>query len=230
MISETSPAVGCADPEWSDDDVIRQVLEGNTAMFELLMRRYNERVYRAARAIVRDDPEAEDVMQQAYVNAFTHLRQFTGAARFSTWLTKIAVNESLARVRRRGRYQAFDDDVENPEAVTHERSDDPERQAFTGELRGLLEWAIDTLPDGLREVFVLRKSRASARQKSLRLSTSPKMWSRPGSRGAVRRFGVFCWSAPARPHRTRSGSTVPDAIAWWGRCWRASLAISAPGR
>ena len=65
-------------------------------------------------------------MQQAYVNAFTHLRQFTGAARFSTWLTKIAVNESLARVRRRGRYQAFDDDVENPEAVTHERADDPE--------------------------------------------------------------------------------------------------------
>jgi RNA polymerase sigma factor (sigma-70 family) len=70
-------------------------------MFELLMRRYNERAYRAARAIVRDE-EAEDVMQQAYVNAFTRLRQFNGAARFSTWLTKIVLNESLARVRRRG--------------------------------------------------------------------------------------------------------------------------------
>ena len=87
--------------EQPDEDVIRQVLDGNTAMFELLMRRYNERVYRAARAIVRDEQEAEDVMQQAYVNAFTHLRQFNGAARFSTWLTRIAVNESLARVRRR---------------------------------------------------------------------------------------------------------------------------------
>jgi RNA polymerase sigma factor (sigma-70 family) len=76
------------------------VLQGNTAMFELLMRRYNERVYRTARAIVRDEQEAEDVMQQAYVNAFTHLRQFNGSAQFSTWLTRIAVNEALARVRR----------------------------------------------------------------------------------------------------------------------------------
>jgi RNA polymerase sigma-70 factor (ECF subfamily) len=64
------------------------------------MRRYNQRVYRAVRAIVGDEQESEDVMQQAYVNAFTHLRQFNGAARFSTWLTKIAINESLARAAR----------------------------------------------------------------------------------------------------------------------------------
>ena len=89
----------------SDVDVIRHVLDGNTAMFELLMRRYNERVYRAAGSIVRDEEEAEDVMQQAYVNAFAHLRQFNGAARFSTWLTRIAINEALARVRRQGRYE-----------------------------------------------------------------------------------------------------------------------------
>src|SRR5829696_588887 len=88
-----------------DAEVIRQVLQGHTAMFELLMRRYNERVYRAARAIVRDDQEAEDVMQQTYVNAFTHLRQFNGLAQFSTWLTRIAINEALARVRRQGRYE-----------------------------------------------------------------------------------------------------------------------------
>ena len=98
-------------PADTDEHVIQQVLDGNTAMFELLMRRYNERVYRAARAIVRDEQEAEDVMQQAYVNAFTHLRQFNGSARFSTWLTRIAVNESLARVRRRGRYEPFDETV-----------------------------------------------------------------------------------------------------------------------
>src|SRR4026209_2888735 len=101
--------------EQDDAEVIRQVLQGNTAMFELLMRRYNERVYRAARAIVRDDQEAEDVMQQAYVNAFTHLRQFNGSAQFSTWLTRIAINESLARVRRQGRYEAFDDERSNIE-------------------------------------------------------------------------------------------------------------------
>ena len=89
-----APAIDQCHP--ADEEVIRQVLGGNTAMFELLMRRYNERVYRAARSIVRDEQEAEDVMQQAYVNAFTHLRQYNGSARFSTWLTRIAVNEALA--------------------------------------------------------------------------------------------------------------------------------------
>jgi len=83
--------------EQPDAALIEQILGGNTAIFELLMRRYNERVYRAARAIVRDEQEAEDVMQQAYVNAFAHLRQFNGSASFSTWLTRIAINEALAR-------------------------------------------------------------------------------------------------------------------------------------
>ena len=117
MTIATSSAVAFEGAEQDDAEVIRQVLQGNTAMFELLMRRYNERVYRAARAIVRDEQEAEDVMQQAYVNAFTHLRQFNGSAQFSTWLTRIAINESLARVRRQGRYEAFDDELSNVEPL-----------------------------------------------------------------------------------------------------------------
>ena len=154
----TSPALAVGGGEQPDEDLIRQVLDGNTALFELLMRRYNERVYRATRSIVRDEHEAEDVMQQVYVNAFTHLRQFTGAARFSTWLTRIAVNEALARVRRQGRYEAFDEERSRVEPVaTHHPDDDPERQAFAHELRGLLEKAIDSLPNGMREVFVLRE-------------------------------------------------------------------------
>ncbi len=141
-----------------DDALIQQVLAGNTALFELLMRRYNERVYRAARSIVRDEHEAEDVMQQVYLNAFTHLRQFNGTARFSTWLTRIAINEALARVRRQGKYAAYDEDASNVEPfMTHHPADDPERQAFTHELRALLERAIDSLPNGMREVFVLRE-------------------------------------------------------------------------
>ncbi len=143
--------------ELPDDEIIRQVLEGNTGLFELLMRRYNERVYRAARAIVRDEQEAEDVMQEAYVSALTHLRQFSGAARFSTWLTSIAINESLARVRRRVKYEVFDDERPDVEqSVSSRPSENPERFAFTEELRSLLEGAIDELPDGMREVFVLR--------------------------------------------------------------------------
>ena len=133
------------------------MLEGNTALYELLMRRYNERLYRAARAITRDDREAEDVMQQAYVNAFANLRQFSGQSRFSTWLTQIAINEALARVRRRGKYTPFDDDLSVADFTSANSAFDPERQAFSGELRELLEWAIDSLADGAREVFVLRE-------------------------------------------------------------------------
>src|SRR5688572_14068746 len=158
MMTRTSSALALDSREHSDAETIQQVLNGNTPMFELLMRRYNERVYRAARSIVRDEQEAEDVMQQAYVNAFTHLRQFNGSAQFSTWLTRIAVNEALVRVRRRGRYEAFDDESSNVEPfMAIGTGQSPERQAFAGELRDLLEWAIDTLPDGMREVFMLRE-------------------------------------------------------------------------
>jgi len=142
----------------SDEQVVRQVIDGQTALFELLMRRNNGRVYRAARAIVRDEAEAEDVMQQAYVNAYANLRQFGGRARFSTWLVRIAINEALARVRRHGCSQPLDENVVDVETVTMKRpTADPERQALSGELRALLECAIDDLPAGAREVFVLRE-------------------------------------------------------------------------
>jgi len=147
---------------WSalaDEQVVSQVLEGQTALFELLMRRHNERLYRAIRAILRDDRDTEDVMQQAYVNAYAHLRQFDGRAAFATWLTRIAVNEALARARQRGRYQPLDIDtmeaIDTP--ITSHPAPDPERQAISRELSGIIEAAIDRLPDGSREVFVLRE-------------------------------------------------------------------------
>ena len=143
----------------TDEQVVVEVLRGHTALFEVLMRRHNERIYRAARAIVRDEREAEDVMQQAYVNAYAHLRQFDGRARFSTWLTRIAVHEALRRVRRRPTLASLDSPghstVECPMPAAP--SPDPERQAFSRELHALLESAIDALPDGSREVFMLRQ-------------------------------------------------------------------------
>jgi RNA polymerase sigma-70 factor (ECF subfamily) len=152
-ISSAAEIAAPIESNQSDEAIVQDVLAGNTAMYELLMRRYNQRLYRAARAITRDEREAEDVMQQAYVNAFANLRQFNGHARFATWLTRIAINESLARVRQRRRYEPFDDE-QLTAAVPEPPS--PEREAFTGELRELLEWAIDGLSDGSREVFVLR--------------------------------------------------------------------------
>jgi RNA polymerase sigma-70 factor, ECF subfamily len=142
----------------SDEAVVAQVLDGNLAMFEVLMRRHNERLYRAARAILKNASEAEDVMQQAYVNAYANLRQFDRRSSFTTWLTRIAVNEALARARKQGRYRSIDEEngeLDNIVAlpVTH----NPEHEAFAHEMRGLLEAAIDALPDGLREVFVLRE-------------------------------------------------------------------------
>ena len=157
LVTVTSSAAALAIDEQPDEALITRVLRGDTASFELLMRRYNERVYRAVRSIVRNGHEAEDVMQQAYVNAFTHLGQFNGSARFSTWLTRIAINEALARVRHHGRYEVFDEECSNVEPfIARRSSDNPERYAFSRELRGLLESAIDTLPNGMREVFVLR--------------------------------------------------------------------------
>jgi len=86
--------------ELTDEEVVTRVLNGETALFEILMRRYNQRLYRVARSILRQDDEAEDVMQDAYVRAYQHLGQFAGRAKFSTWLTRIAVHEALARAHR----------------------------------------------------------------------------------------------------------------------------------
>ena len=131
------------------------MLEGDTPLFEVLMRRHNERVYRAARAILRDDREAEDVMQEAYVNVYAHLAQFDGRAKFSTWLTKIAVYEAL-RARSAGTLQTLDDSAVDTLMPTTP-SPDPEQRAFGSELGALIEAAIDTLGDGYREVFMLRQ-------------------------------------------------------------------------
>ena len=140
----------------SDEDVVSRILEGDAPLFEVLMRRHNERLFRAARAILRDDREAEDVIQEAYVRAYAHLDQFDGRAQFSTWLTKIAVYEALARVRSRGRYE-FMDEAPLEASMPIQSLPDPERETFGRELGKLIESAVDNLGDGYREVFMLRQ-------------------------------------------------------------------------
>jgi RNA polymerase sigma-70 factor (ECF subfamily) len=134
-----------------DEDLVSEVLSGRTARFGVLVRRHNQRLYRAARAILGDDAEAEDVVQDAYVRAFHALSTFRGDAAFSTWLTRIAVNEALARRRARNR---FADVV--PEEVPMATARTPERELADAELGRLIEKEIDALPDGLREALVLR--------------------------------------------------------------------------
>jgi RNA polymerase sigma-70 factor (ECF subfamily) len=143
----------------TDEEVASRVQDGEPALFELLMRRYNQRLYRVARAILRDAAEAEDVMQQAYVNAYAHLGQFSGRSKFVTWLTRIAIHEALARVRRRARggTGSMAEPEPAPETALASPLPDPERQAFAGELRTLLEEEIDALPEAYRMVFVMRE-------------------------------------------------------------------------
>src|SRR4051812_36336885 len=112
--------VGRDQPSLGDDEIILRVLAGELDLFELLMRRNNQRVFRTARAILRDDAEAEDVMQDAYVRAYASLDSFERRSSFSTWLTKIAVYEALARVRRRRRFDLLDpsEDIEGEVTTT----------------------------------------------------------------------------------------------------------------
>ncbi len=143
----------------SDEELVRRIRGGDTALFEILMRRYNTRLYRVARSILRDDAEAEDVMQQAYVNAYTHLDQFADRAKFSTWLTKIAVYEALARTRRAQRETTAIDDGDAEGSLmerlpSSERT--PEAEAYGRELGGMLEEAVAALPETFRTVFMLR--------------------------------------------------------------------------
>ena len=155
-----------ADPAFSafelttDEEIVRRVVAGEKLLFELLMRRHNPRVYRTIRAILGTDEDAEDVMQQTYLNAYTHLASFAGQARFSTWLTSIAVNEALGRRRRTGiaalrLVSATEDD----DPILHARSQtpDPEQQVMTSELQHLLEEGIMSLPEHYRTVLVLRQ-------------------------------------------------------------------------
>jgi RNA polymerase sigma-70 factor (ECF subfamily) len=206
----------------SDEQAVAQVLGGQTALFELLMRRHNERLYRAARAILRDDREAEDVMQQAYVNAYAHLRQFDGRAAFATWLTRIAVHEALARVRRRARYQQFDADEANIAEASMARPSvpDPERQTIARELGGLMEAAIDRLTDGSREVFVLREVQG--------LSTSDTAASLGISEEAVKTRLSRAKAALRRDLAARAGVAVSAAFAFdQSRCDRVVAAVLA---
>jgi RNA polymerase sigma-70 factor, ECF subfamily len=146
----------------TDADIVERVLAGDRALFEILMRRHNQRLYRAARAVLKDEDEVEDVLQQAYVNAFTHLHQFERRSQFSTWLTRITLNEAFGRRRKMRQSEALNAgyaDDEGPgdamETISSPQPD-PERQAYAQELHRVLEAAVDTLPETYRTVFMLR--------------------------------------------------------------------------
>ncbi|TAM98333.1 MAG: RNA polymerase sigma factor [Rhodanobacteraceae bacterium] len=199
-----------------DAELVSSVRDGETGLYEMLMRRYNQRLFRVVRSVVANDSDAEDVLQEAWVRAYEHLDQFEGRASFSTWVTRIAYYEALARSRNSKRWTP----LENPDggiiAEAERRqatAETPETQAMRAQLGRMLEAAIDALPETYRAVFVLREVE--------RLSTSETAESLELSEEAVK----------TRLHRSRAllrreleenlGAAVTEAYAFLGaRCDR----------
>jgi len=148
------------DPAASDVVLAAAVAAGDESAIRLLTKRFNQTLYRTARSILRDDAEAEDALQDAYINAIRAMGTFRADARLSTWLIRIVANEALGRLRkiRRGAEvitlegevaMEASENMESPEAQ-------PEREAVRAQTRAIMERKIDELPDAFRAVFVLR--------------------------------------------------------------------------
>jgi RNA polymerase sigma-70 factor, ECF subfamily len=142
------------EPGTPDESLVDRVLAGDVQAFELLMRRSNQRLYRAIRSLVPDEDEVEELMQQTYLLAFSRLVQFSHGARFSTWLLRIGVNEALQRLRRDRRWPRVAPEVLEEEPSMHAT---PEQGLARAELNHLLEALVEELPESHRTVLVLRE-------------------------------------------------------------------------
>lgn len=164
-----------------DADLVERSRQGDRAAFNELVNRNAQKVFRMARHMTRNDQDAEDVLQEAFLKAFSRLDQFQGDARFSTWLTRIAVNESLMRLRkgRNNKTVSLDQELEIGESTIQREvaddGEDPEESYGRTEMREMLEAAIDSLAEGYRTVFVLRDVEGFSTEETaemLELSTS----------------------------------------------------------
>jgi RNA polymerase sigma factor (sigma-70 family) len=148
-----------------DIALVERIGHGDHAAFESLMRTYNGKLFRIARAILKDDQDAEDALQDAYLEAYRHLDEFRGASELSTWLTRIVVNQALMRLRKEKRRSSIvpfrtgtSTDAESPETqVPDITSESPSAAAIRGETRRILERRIDELPASFRTVFIMRE-------------------------------------------------------------------------
>jgi RNA polymerase sigma-70 factor (ECF subfamily) len=150
------------DQRSDDATLLERTAARETGAFERLMRRHNSRLFRVARAILKEDAAAEDAVQEAYLEAFRHAGTFRGDAQVSTWLTRIVINQSLMRLRRQKRdrvvvpFEGKGGDGPGAEEPADERSESPAASTLRAELRRLLERRIDELPAAFRTVFVMR--------------------------------------------------------------------------
>lgn len=153
----SKPAVSADDAE-----LVRRALARDDLAFRTIMERHNRRLYRIARGILRNDSEAEDAVQEAYVHAFTHLGGFRGESSLATWLARITMNEALGRLRKErpaANFESFEAHRHEAQIIPFPHSmaaDDPERTMAQREILRLVEQAADNLPESFRAVFVMR--------------------------------------------------------------------------
>jgi RNA polymerase sigma-70 factor (ECF subfamily) len=147
----------------TDEEIVGRILDGEKEMYEIIIRRHNQRLFRISRAYTNDSNEAEDIVQQAYINAYEHLPSYQGRSKFSTWLTRILMNEAL----RRGKYRDRHIPLQTPSSENGEKrrrlqlevptKENPDERVMNDELRTILERSIDGLPFKYRSVFVMRE-------------------------------------------------------------------------
>jgi len=141
----------------NDDEIITRILHGEKDLYSLIVRRYNQRLYRVGMSIINDDAEVEDAMQVANINAYENLGKFAFKSSFPTWLTRILINECLLRLRKRKKSISMND--ENIENVMKQNKElhTPVSATVNSELRSILNDAIGKLPEIYRSVFVMRE-------------------------------------------------------------------------
>ena len=207
-----TPLAEAAGADLSDDELLRGCQQRDEAAVRELTRRYNQRLFRIARGILRNDTDAEDVVQETYVRVFTHLEQFRGDSNVGTWLVRIAINLALGRIRQRRPTVDIDD------RPTASHDPDPETLMARQELRTLIERSIDDLPDAFRGVFVARIVEGLSIQETAEL------------------FHIRPETVKTRVHRARRalrrsleqqmGPTVADAFSFDGeRCARLTARV-----
>lgn len=158
----TSPQlVRSADPADDDNSLVRRIADGDQHAFECLMRRYNRRLYRLARAVLRDRTEAEDALQEAYLCAFRSIKGYRATAALSTWLSRLVLNECLGRKRRSSRRQRVIPMIHSDQSAAMndsaaEHREQPDELTAAAQMRSLLENELSQLPEVFRVVFVLR--------------------------------------------------------------------------
>jgi RNA polymerase sigma-70 factor (ECF subfamily) len=187
-----------------DEEIVGRVLSGERALFEVLMRRHDQRVYRAVRGLL-PEADAEDAMQQAWLSAYAHLGEFRAEARFSTWIVRIAVHEAFARMRRSSRMSPLDEAEDEVPAMQA----DPEMDLGRRELAGLVERAVAKLPEMYRVVFMLREVEGMDTEET------------------AEALGVTEWVVKTRLHRAKTklqAALVEEA----GQAAREAFAFEAP--